>query len=76
MAFDNLPPGVTPGDIDDHYGGDPDEAYVTLNITIDVPSCGYGDDQMIADAREQVSDALRDMTGDVIEVEPVNIEPA
>jgi len=31
MAYDNLPPGVTAKDIDDHFGGDPDEAFVTLS---------------------------------------------
>jgi len=74
MAYDNLPPGVTPSDIDDHFGGDPDNAFVTVAVTVDVPARGYNDEQIRSDARETVQDALRDFNGDYIGCDVVNIE--
>lgn len=72
---DNLPPGVTAQDIDDHFGGDPDEAYVTLNIVVDVPASGYNEEQMVADARDTFNDALAQRRVELINIESGHIEP-
>lgn len=64
----NLPPGVTPGDIDRHFGA-PDRQVihgtVHVGVTIEVP-VGWSDREIRSELMDAVSDELPDTTDSCI----------
>lgn len=71
----NLPPGVTPGDIDRHFG-EPDtkEYAITFDVAIEVVGRGQSEDIAEVDAHEQVQEAINEEinTAEILETEVVH----
>lgn len=74
MVGSNLPPGVTPGDIDDHYGTRTDRQVVfadaEIGISADVPNNATN-----GEIRERLEESLKNGDIDeILDVEVVHME--
>jgi hypothetical protein len=70
--FPKLPPGVTPSDIDDQFGGEPFEEYlVGATLSVDLIARGQNSDGAVEYAEEKIAEEL---SGTGIELYDVEIE--
>lgn len=72
----SLPPGTTPGDIDDHFGEpDYDESVVEMTIAVGVKAAGYDRSSTVQDATDRVSDIIGGTELELVHAEVESVEP-